>query len=481
MSASLTHKFVRSLPWAAGEALFNAAYGLGAIFIIGRFITPAELGAATTAISIVLLVEVLSAAGLQEAVVRARSADTLVTDTAFVLAICLSLAGAVLCAGAGLFAAALFEDERLLPLTLAASLALPLNAAGAAPAAVLTRKMRAALLTRRMIGARILGLSVLSLTAALGFGPWSLVLAALGTSAGSLVMVLTAAVRLPRFRFARREANALLHFGALVSAESTLHVISLRAFSLLFGYFHGLAALGNFQLALRLTEEAGALSSGALNRFGLSFFAAKERTVGDTSAAFLAGVQLMTAATAPLFAGIALLAHDFITAIFGARWQDAVPFTEIIAVSWIIVFPRILIGLILRARGEQKVLVAFAASAAAFSLISCLATAAMPALFGAAGFAGRRFFNAPFVTLAVRRYLGIPFKDQIGAAARPLLAVALMSTAVLAFQLLFLDAPLLARLSGSVALGTVVYAAALRALSPETLSLARALVARYKR
>lgn len=480
MGAHLTHKFVRSLPWAAGEAFFNSFYGLLTVLVIGRFIAPVELGAASTAIAIVFLIEVLSSAGLQEAVVRSRSADTIVTDTAFVMAMGFSLAGAAICVPAAFLAAAVFGDHRLTFLTLAASLTLPLNALGTVPSAVLTRKMRAGVLTRRMVGGKTLGLIVLSSTAAFGFGPWSLILAGLATSAGSLVMILTATSRWPRLRFAPQEARPLLRFGAMVSAENSLHIISLRAFSLLFGYFHGLAALGNFQLALRLTEEVGALVIGAVNRFGLSFFAGKERSAADMRSAFLTGSKLITAGAAPLFGGIALVAKDFIPLMFGSQWQDSIPFLQIIAISWIVVFQRILIGLVLRARGQQKILVSLAASAAAFALIACVATAAMPAIYGVIGFASRRFFNAPFVTFAVRRHLKIPFKEQFSNVFAPTAAAAVMAAAVIAFQLLLAAGGPAIRLSGSILIGVAAYAVALWLLSPSVVALAQSVLLRYK-
>jgi PST family polysaccharide transporter len=277
VAAQLTEKFVRSLPWAAGEALFNTLHGLLSVVVIGHFIAPAELGAASTATVTVNLVEVFSSAGLSEAVIRSKSADTIVTDTAFVLAMGLALLGTALCALAGFVTAAAFEDHRLIALTLAASLTLPLNAAAAVPSAILTRKMRAGALTRRIIGGKILGFIALSLGAASGLGPWSLVMAGLATSAGALAMMSTVVSRWPRVRFHGHEAHGLLQFGAMFGAENFLHAISIRAFSLLFGYFHGLAALGYFQLALRLSEEVGALLYNTVIRFGLSYFAGRER------------------------------------------------------------------------------------------------------------------------------------------------------------------------------------------------------------
>jgi O-antigen/teichoic acid export membrane protein len=479
MAARLTEKFVRSLPWAAGEALFNVLYGLSTVVVIGRFIAPGELGAASTAIAAAVLVEVLSSAGLHDAVVRSKSADTLVTDTAFVLAMGLAFLGMAVCALGAFLAAAAFDDRRLIALTIAASLTLPLNAAAVVPEAIFTRKMRAAALTRRMIGGKILGLTTLCLGGALGWGAWSLVLASLATSSGSLALLLAAMGRWPRMRLGFSEARGLMHFGAMAGAESILHTISVRAFSLLFGYFHGLAALGNFQLALRLAEEVGALINNAVIRFGLSFFAGKERAQADATDAFLKGTKLVTAATTPLFAGIALVANDFIPLVFGPQWEDSIPLLQITAVSWIVVFQRILIGLVLRARGQQTILVSFATVAASVALISCIATAKMPAVYGVIGFALRRFIIAPFVNIAIERYLQIPLKVQMSNVFGPMAAAAIMAIAVIAFQLALSGAARPVRLGGSIMTGVIAYSIALWVLSPETVKLARTLLARY--
>jgi teichuronic acid exporter len=284
--------------------------------VIGRFIAPVELGAASTAIATVAVIEVVSSAGLQEAVVRSRSADTDVTDTAFIMAMTFAVLGMVVCYLAALGVAAAFGDRRLIALVLVASLLLPFNALAAVPSAILRRKMRAGVLTRRIIAGKILGLFTLSIAGVSGLGSWSLVLANLATSLGSLVTILMAMNRWPRMRFARQEAGELLHFGAMVSAETILYTINTRTFGLLFGYFHGLAALGNFQLAVRLADEVANLIHNTVARFGLPFFAGKERMAADTKSSFLTGTQLIMAVTTPLFTGIALVAYDF------QRWHS---------------------------------------------------------------------------------------------------------------------------------------------------------------
>jgi teichuronic acid exporter len=462
-----------------GEAFFNTLYGVSVVVVIGRFIAPVELGAASMAIATVALIEVVSSVGLQEAVVRSKSADTDVTDTAFVMAMAFAVLGMVACFVAAFLVSAAFGDRRLITLVLVASLLLPFNALATVPSAILRRKMRAGALTRRMIAGKILGLFTLSIAGVSGLGSWSLVLANLATSLGSLVMILMAMKRWPRMRFAHQEAGELLHFGAMVSAESILYAINSRAFGLLFGYFHGLAALGNFQLAVRLTDEVANLIHNTIARFGMSFFAGKERMAADTSSSFLIGTQLIMAVTTPLFTGIALVAYDFTAVAFGSRWEDSAQFIQIIAISMAAGFQVILVGPVLRARGQQTILVSYAAFAAGFVMISCIATAQMPAVFGVIGFGSIQFVSTAFIAWTVQRHLQISLKVQSSNVIGPLAAAATMAVAVICFQLSLAGVTPIIRLVGSITIGMIVYSMALWFLSPAVVARAKGLLLRY--
>jgi len=237
VAAHLTQKLIRGIPWIAGESLFNILCSVLTVVLIGRFIAPAEFGLATTATATVLLVELLSSAGIAEAVVRARSGDTIVTDTAFVAAMAFAFMGMGVCALAAYPIASMFGDQRLIALILAACLLLPLNACAAVPQAIMTRKIRAAKLTRRLIGGRIFGLLMLCVFGVIGWSAWTVVVSNLATSFGSLIMILTAAKRWPHIRLSWKEVPALLRFGVMISVEFIIRNVAIRTFSLLVGYF----------------------------------------------------------------------------------------------------------------------------------------------------------------------------------------------------------------------------------------------------
>ncbi len=480
MAAYLTQaqKLIRGLPWVAGETFFNVLCGVLTVVLIGRFIAPVELGVATTALATVVLVELASKGGIPEAVIQSRSGDTIVTDTAFVVAMAFAFLGMGICAVAAYPLASMYGDNRLIALILAASLILPLNAFAAVPSAIMIRKMRAPKLTRRLIGGRSFGLITLCILGAIGWSAWTVVLSDLAASFGSLAMVLTAAKRWPHVRLSRKEVPRLLRFGLMISVESMLYSFTIRAFSLLFGYFHGLSALGNFQFALRLAEQGANLVYYSVTRFGLSFFAGKERTGADITSSFLTGSQLIAAITTPIFAGVALVARDFVLVVFGSKWDLAIPFLQMCAISQLIIFQRILTGSALRARGHLLVMVSFAAFGAAFTVMTCLGSANLHPIYGVMGYASRAVFVAPFVALAIDRLLRISFKAQLRVLLGPTAAAAIMAVAVISFQLALPGAASLMRLAGSILLGIAAYSIALWLISPDLFAKAKSLLLR---
>ncbi|WP_338302334.1 oligosaccharide flippase family protein, partial [Bradyrhizobium ottawaense] len=200
---SATRHLFRSVPWVVLEAGFNVVHGLSSVFAIGLLVPPGELGKASVALSTVLFIESFTSMGLQEAVIRSRSGDTITTDTAFCLALCFALAGVLLATIAAFPLGYLYDDYQITSLLLSSSSLLPLNALTLVPAAKLARKLRGGTLTKRMILGKFAGLATLFLFGLLGAGAWAVVVSAIATSAGGLFVLTLFATRFPRLRFDR--------------------------------------------------------------------------------------------------------------------------------------------------------------------------------------------------------------------------------------------------------------------------------------
>lgn len=455
MSKRLESRVMRAAPWAVAEAVSNALSGVASIFVAGWLLAPADIGRAGIAIGLVMLLGLATGLGIQESLIRHRSVHASVTDTAFTGLMVLGGAGVALCWLIAAPVGWLFHDPTLFLLLGVTSFLLLLNAVMAVPTALLTRKMRANVLTRRMMLSRISQVVVIGVLGYFGAGAWAMVGGVLISNALSAIVLWRAMPRVPKLRFDWGEFRSLASFGGSMSIEQLAWQGTTRIFALQVGYFHGAVALGYFQFAQRLVEEVGNLIQGNIVRFGLSFFADLDRNDRDANRAFLTATSLLTVVGGVLFIGLALVADDLVPLAFGQQWQPAAPLIQIFAATWFFLLSRALAGPLLRAKGHQNVIVPYALVACVITLASGFVTAEQALFIVVLGWSSRNLVSLPWGYLLVSRYARIPVRAQLRSIVRPLAPMLAMTAVVLLTQHLLGDAPAVLRLMAAILAGFV--------------------------
>ncbi|WP_338305117.1 oligosaccharide flippase family protein, partial [Bradyrhizobium ottawaense] len=276
-------------------------------------------------------------------------------------------------------------------------------------------------------------------------------------------------------RFDRPKARELLGFGVIQSLENVFWSATYRIFGILLGYLHGSVALGYFYFAQRLVEEMASMLQLLVNRFALSFFAGLERAAssGATIGAFIAGTRVLTSVAAPAFALLAFFAEDVLIIFFGHRWDPAGPLIAILSIGWIFAFPRVLVGPMLRARGDQMLVLYYAGLSCAFTLLACIASARYPLFVVALAWTTRHLIAIPWSAWVVHYRLGIAYKTLAELTIRPLLAVFAMSVVILAVGYIVPSLERHLQLAIQVTIGLIVYACTIYFVDRESLNLMR--------
>jgi O-antigen/teichoic acid export membrane protein len=181
-------------------------------------------------------------------------------------------------------------------------------------------------------------------------------------------------------------------------------------------------------------------------------------------------------AAVPVFSGLALVMPDLVGTIFNSKWAPAIIVAQIAALGWVITFPRILVAPILRARGRQGGLVAYAIVACLGTVVAGLLTGGHGLLVVALVWTSHHVIAVPWNIYAINRYLGISPKRLIATVARPLVAAALMAGAVLAVGALAQDLAASKRLVALVATGAASYFIVMAMIDRATLRLARTIL-----
>jgi O-antigen/teichoic acid export membrane protein len=476
MSNRLKSKTLRALPWSFVESLVNGFVGIAQTFIITWYLAPDEMGRAGIALAVAGTIEIITNLGMAEAVIASPSAHTKVSDTAFTGVVMATALGMLCCWMLAAPIGKLYGEPEVSDLLLLAAMTLPFNNLVVVPTALLTRKMRAAVVTLRITMGRITTLVATGVLAAFGWGAWAVVGGSVTGSIITALALLPAITRLPRLRFDRREFKALLVFGSVMSIERLLWGAMGRLFWLIIGYLHGPAILGYFQFAQRLVDETANLIQTFSIRFGLSFFAALKRAGRDPVEAFLKATRLIGVIAPPVFVGIALVIPDAIGSIFDSRWAPAAIVSQLTALGWILGFPRMLVGPLLRAENHVGTILLYALAATATTLFAGLLTGGGGLFIIGLAWIARHIVGVVWSGFVLKRYMRIGYLQQLSSYWRSLLAAGLMAGVVIAVSHAVADWTHTERLLLQAAVGGITYISLILILDRPSVRLIRDLI-----
>ena len=430
--ARIAKRVSRSARWAFVESLASAGASAATVIVLARYLGPADFGRAGIAVAVTGIVQAALLGGMPDALVRAPSVHTRLSDALFWSTTAIGVATALIAGVAALIVLA--TGDRLLAALLAVQglTGIALGVA-AAPTGLLLRKLRTRALVQRTVIAKLAGLAAGVGAAAAGAGPWALIASNL-VMQGAAAVQLLATMRAPRLRIADPGLRETLKLGILGGAQGSLGTLTTRGFVIAYGAVYGPYQVGLFNFALRLVEETCGIVIQTLRRVTVTSFAAAKRAGLDLTPLFRRGTQSIAYVAAPLFLGVASVAPDAIPLVFGRQWTGAVPALQLMLALWVIRSTRMLVNAIMVVDGQQRRLALFgllglAATAAAFALSlpfgAGVTTLTFAATLSGVIFGGRAFSRAT----------GIGPVAQLLAGARPIIFALAMAVAVTALRL----------------------------------------------
>ncbi len=426
-------------------ALINGAFMSGAEglalaqgLIVTVLLGPHTIGLYGIVTTTAVTVAALRRVGIDEAFVQQREQDQeLEFQQAFSLELAVGAAFSLVLIVLAPVVAAVYGDERLLPLMLAVAY-LPTAFALQAPSWIFFRSMD-------FVRVRALQALVPAVTfcvtvplAAAGAGVWSLVI---GPAVGNTVAVLAAFRICPyrltlRFDAAARARYFRFSWPVFVSAVALLIVGQGQV--LAFTLHGGIIAAGYITLAVTLTRYADRADQIIATTIYPAMCVLRDR-IGTLREMFISSNRVALMWVLPFCAGFILFAPDLVHFVLGRRWQPAVLLLQGLAgaaaiqqlgYNWFSFY---------RARGDSsRQAIEAGVMTAGFLLL------AVPALlmWGAWGFVGGRLATALLV-LAVRRHyvrklLGV---ELLALGVRGAAPVAVAALAVVAVRTLVWSGP----------------------------------------
>ncbi|HEX5005913.1 MAG TPA: oligosaccharide flippase family protein [Hyphomonadaceae bacterium] len=343
-----------SVAWAAATKWFDVIASTTTFILLAALIGPQAWGLYGMVLVVTALPETIIGGPLAEVLIQQRDLRQGHIAAARVLHLALAAIFAVLAMAAGPWIAAGFghaEIGTLLPV-FAATL-LPL-AAGAPSTALLQRKLRFRSIAVVDAAGTALATTVGISVALSGGGVWSLMWMEATRRVVRAIAFLVAEGSPISFRFTWRDLRDLTHFNLMTLGAQLLMKADATVPRLAVGAVLGPAALGYFNFAYRLYEQASALVIAPFGAVALPMIA---RLRDDRERLHQAIRKIMKAsavAAYPAFIGAAAVAPIAIPLILGDTWKPAVSVVQLVLLLGVRSATNAYTGAILRGCGRPE-------------------------------------------------------------------------------------------------------------------------------
>jgi PST family polysaccharide transporter len=397
------------------------------VVVLARLLSPGDFGLVAIAASFVTIVEGLSAFDIDKALIRSRDDDRALYDSAWTLSALRGLVAAVCMVSIAPFLA----DARMRAVLLALALS-PLLAGLANPRFVMFERdlvySRLAVLT---LGAKVASVGVTLLVAVVYRSYWALVLGLLVNTLASTLLSYGLRPYRPRISFAR--FSALFAFSGWLSLTSVVTSLSMETDKIIVGRLLGVGDAGLYYM----TQRVGVLPTreliSPLQRILFPSFSEVAHDADRLRRAVSESINVLGSLSLPAGCGFALVARDFVPMALGEQWRTIVPLLTVL-VPYLGLRATLSMTLpCVMALGRTQLL--FWVSLI-YALVHLPAFIAATALFGLTGAIWSIVVAGVFYSYLnawmLRATLGISLGEILSQLRRPLVATALMVSAVVA-------------------------------------------------
>lgn len=299
--------------------------------ILARLLTPSDFGIVAAAMVVMMVVWQLTDLGTSAVVIQRDIVDDALVSSLFYFNLLLGAGlSAAMVALAGPLAALLGQPPAAPAIRVLASVCF-LGCVGNMHHALLRRTMQfGRLATINIANAVVTGVVGISL-AWVGAGLWALVA---GTVAGTAVSTVTAwwyQPWRPSATFSPRRLRTVARFSVHFFYSSALAVGFAQLDKVIISRLLGSAALGTYTVAQRTVTSPINTVSEAVSTVSFSAFAREQANAEVLRSGATRAAGVVALVVLPSMLGLAVLAEDAVTVVYGARWEAAIPVIQVLA------------------------------------------------------------------------------------------------------------------------------------------------------
>lgn len=476
-----TRRFGASVFWSVTSTGAAQLLSLLIFFVTARYVGAAEFGLMAICLLCIELFRNVAIEGFAVAVTSRPKPTDKDFDDCFIAIVLVSVASAGIAVAAAPLVAVMFGQERLSSLLRWMALLLLTTGLSRAHEAWLARHFQFRTLAVRSTVAVAVGGVVGIVLAVQGHGIVALVAQQLVSALVATAILWVGCQWKPRWRSDWAALRELWRYARHVALTGLTNFVNTQSDVLFAAYHLGAAATGTYHVAKRMLTALNNIVGAALNRVALPAFAELKNEPERMRAAFLKAVALTSAVTAPLFAGLIVLAPEAVQVALGPKWGESAQILALIGATAYLGTIGQYNHAVMLVSGKphwQTVLTAIYA-------FSNLALFALVVRFGltalAIGFTARALLLYPLSAGAALVLLQLRTRQYLAQLLPTVAAAVLMALALLAARRWLPIEPAGLRLAAYAGIGAVAYALAMLLLARRDLRLLLQVAREFRR
>lgn len=300
--------------------------------LLARLLTPADFGLLGMVAVFTGLAMLISKAGLGQALIQKQDLNDEHYSSAFWLNVGVGVVMTLLLCLASPLIAHFYEEPRLQPIIIVASLVFLISPANLIQRTRLQKDMNFRKLAVIRIISTVLSGVIGVILALLGFGVWSLVAITLLETLFNVALMWIKTEWKPEKSFRLSAIKELSNYAANLTGYTLVDYWARNADNLIIGKLLGSVALGVYARAYSLMLLPISQIFVVVSQVMYPAFAGIQQDHVRVRRIYKKSVSITALMSAPMMLGLYAVAEPFILAIYGPKWTDVVPILETLSI-----------------------------------------------------------------------------------------------------------------------------------------------------
>jgi len=332
-TSTLTHRTARGFAWMAGQSIAAKLITTVGQIILAWYLVREDFGLTAVTYMFSVVPVLIQQGGIKEVLIRRHRRFHLWANGAFWMSMALGLAGGAIMACIAPFAAAWYDEPRLLGLTLLIAILFPLDSLIIVPLASIYGSMRFRFAASLSLGQALMQTTLAVIFAMWGFGAFSLVLPRLFVAVASAIVCWSLSPVPLHARLQVKRWKLLARDGGMVIAANACELALAYGGYLILSVFCDLGEVGLFYFAFTLSLQTFALITQSLSGVLFPALNTLHDQPGRQTDAFLRAIRVLAIVMFPACFLQAALSDPGIRLLFDQKWIDAIPPLQALSVG----------------------------------------------------------------------------------------------------------------------------------------------------